>query len=67
MHDDPERCALAQPRLDVAASANGAGTSRLAHHASAHDESHVRHEEVRCDEDMHPLMSPCNTTPLKPE
>ena len=48
MHDDPERRALAQPRHDVAARAGGAGTSRLAHHAGAHDESHVRHEVVRC-------------------
>jgi hypothetical protein len=46
VHDDPERRALAQPRHDVAARAGG-GTSRLAHHAGAHDESHVRLEEVR--------------------
>ena len=48
MNDDPERRALAQPRHDVAAGAGGAGTSRLAHHAGAHDDSHIRHEEVRC-------------------
>ena len=48
MHDNPERRALAQPSYDVAACAGGAGTSRLAHHAGAHDESHVRHEVVRC-------------------
>ena len=47
VHDDPERRALAQPRHDVAARAGGAGTSRLAHHAGAHDESHVWLEEVR--------------------
>ena len=47
MHDDPERSALAQPRHDVAVHVRGAGTSRLAHHAGAHDESHVWLEEVR--------------------
>ena len=47
MHDDPQRRALAQPRHDVAARAGSAGTSRLAHHAGAHDESHVWLEEVR--------------------
>ena len=50
MHDDPERRALAQPRHDVADHVRGAGTSRLAHHAGAHDESHVWLEEVRSDE-----------------
>ncbi len=48
VHDDPERRALAQPRDDVAARAGGARTSGLAHHAGAHDESHVRYEVVRC-------------------
>ena len=48
MHDDPERRALAQPRHDVSVRVGGAGTSRLAHHAGAHDESHVRHEEMCC-------------------
>ena len=48
VHDDPERRALAKPRHDVAVRVRGAGTSRLAHHAGAHDESHVRHEVVRC-------------------
>ena len=47
MHNDPERRALAQPRHDVAVRAGGAGKSRLAHHAGAHDKSHVRLEEVR--------------------
>ena len=47
MHDDPERRALAQPRHDVAARAGGSGTSRLAHHTGAHDESHVWLDEVR--------------------
>ncbi len=47
MHDDPERRALAQPRHDVAAHAGGTGTSRMAHHAGTHDESHVRLDEVR--------------------
>ena len=47
VHDYPERSALAQPRHDVAVHIRGVGTSRLAHHAGAHDESHVRLEEVR--------------------
>ena len=47
VHVDPERRVLAQPRHDVAMRAGGAGPSRLAHHASAHDESHVWREEVR--------------------
>jgi hypothetical protein len=46
-HDDPERRALAQPRHDVAVHVRGSGTSRLTHHAGAHDESHVWVEEVR--------------------
>ena len=48
MHDDPERRALAQPRHDVAMHVRGSGPSRLAQHAGARDESHVRHEVVRC-------------------
>jgi hypothetical protein len=48
VHDDPERRALAQPRNDFVARAGGSGPSRLAHHAGAHDESHVWLEEVRC-------------------
>ena len=47
VHDDQKRRALAQPRHDVAVRAGGAGTSRLAHHAGAHDESDVWLEEVR--------------------
>ena len=47
VHDDPERRALAQPRHDVAERAGGAGTSRLAQYAGAHDEAHVWLEEVR--------------------
>ena len=49
MHDDPERRALTQPRHDVATAspARRTGTSRLAHHAGAHDESLVGLEEVR--------------------
>ena len=46
MHDNPERRALAQPRNEVAASAGGGGPARLAHHAGAHAESHVRLVEV---------------------
>ena len=49
MHDDPERRALAQPRNDVAVHVrHRTGPSRLAHHAGARDETHVRHEVVRC-------------------
>jgi hypothetical protein len=50
VHDDPERRALAQPRHDVADHVRCAGTTRLAHHAGAHDESHVWLEEVLSDE-----------------
>ena len=49
VRDDPERRPLAQPRHDVAARVGGGGPSRLAHHAGAHDESHVRHEVVCCE------------------
>ena len=49
MHYDPERRALAHPRHDVAVRAGSAGSSRLALHAGAHDESHVWVEEVRGD------------------
>ena len=47
VHDDPERRALAQPRHDATVHVRGVGTSRLAHHAGAHDESHVWLDEVR--------------------
>ncbi len=47
MYDDPERRALAQPRHDAGVHVRGAGPSRLAHYAGAHDESHVRGEEMR--------------------
>ena len=45
MHNDPARRALAQPRHDVTptAPARRTGPTRLAHHAGANDESHVRH------------------------
>jgi hypothetical protein len=50
MHDNPERCALAQPRHYVAARARRrAGPARLAHHAGAHDAPHVRHAVVAAE------------------
>jgi hypothetical protein len=47
VNNDPERGALAQPRHDVGVRIGGAGTSRLAQHAGAHDESHVLCEVMR--------------------